>query len=173
MKNNKTILIIFVLIIILGLFVYLFYFKNKNVQPINNPVTPLNSLVTYNNTDYGFTFSLPNDWKGYTIVKNTWQGSPINTTTAETGPKIIIRNPKWTTAVPYEDLPILIFTTSQWNSYVAENFSIGAAPIKASELARNNKYVFALPARWDFDYSLGYQEAESIIQTNPLHSFNL
>jgi len=33
--------------------------------------------------------------------------------------------------------------------------------------------VFALPPRWNFDYSEGYEEAESIVKTNPLKTFNI
>lgn len=143
------------------------------VQPTNG------SLVTYNNPDYGFTFSLPVDWKGYSIVQTTWHGTTHGATagtyipSSETGPTLSIRNPNWTPAVRYEDIPIFIFTIAQWNSYLAWNFSISAAPVLASELARNNKYVFALPSHWDFDVSKGYQEAENILNTKPLHPFNL
>jgi hypothetical protein len=80
----------------------------------------------------------------------------------------LIRNPKWTATAPYEDLPVLVFTLAQWDSYVAEKFSVSAAPIQATELARNNAYVFALPPRWDFDYSTGVKEAEDIIASKPL-----
>ncbi len=174
MKNIKIILVVLVLIIVFGFVAYLFYSKNQNTSPINNPVVPLYSTVIYNNTDYGFTFSLPNDWKGYLIVQSTWQGNPLKATaTKETGPKFLIRNPNWTSVVPYEDIPIMIFTIAQWNSYTAENFAVSAAPIPASELARNNRYVFALPPRWDFDYSEGYAEAENILKSNPIKAFNI
>lgn len=134
---------------------------------------PNEPLVTYNNSDYGFTFSLPSDWKGYSIVKSAWNGYSQTKATTETGVTLIIRNPKWTSGHHYEDIPIMIFTTSQWNSYLAEDFHTSAAPFNASELAHNNRYVFALPPRWDYDFSQGYQEAENILSTKPLHPFNL
>jgi hypothetical protein len=31
--------------------------------------------VVYNNKQYGFSFTLPASWKGYTIQTTTWQGS--------------------------------------------------------------------------------------------------
>ena len=148
------------------------YFKVNGNQLIEI-ANPNNTSILYNNTQYGFTFSLPADWQGYSIVKNTWVGTALTNATATTGPKLIIRNPRWTSSAHYEDIPILIFTLSQWNAYRAESFSISAAPIPASELGHNNTYVFALPPRWDYDYSLGYQEAENIIIGNPLHAFNL
>ena len=141
------------------------------LSEVPNPNT---APVTYKNNDYGFTFTLPADWDGYTIVKNTWNGNNlVATTTKQTGVTLLIRNPKWTSATHYEDIPVMVFTIAQWNSYAAGNYAVSAAPISATELGRNNRYVFALPPRWDFDYSLGYQEAESIVQSNPLHPFNL
>jgi hypothetical protein len=174
MKNNKKILSVLILVIILGFVAYLFYSKNKDVSPTDNSTILPDSALTYKNIDYGFTFSLPDDWKGYSIVQNTWQGNPLTTATAnETGPKLLIRNPKWTPAVHYEDIPIMIFSLAQWNSYTAGNFAVSAAPINASELARNNSYVFALPPRWDFDYSEGFAEAENILKSNPLKVFDI
>ena len=169
---NKKILIAGIIIVVAFSAGMYFFYSSRN----DNPVlvnTPSNTNITYKNTDYGFNFSLPASWQGYTIVKETWNGTPLTNTLVQSGTKLLIRNPKWTTLAPYEDLPILVFTTSQWDSYLAENFSIGAAPIKASELARNNTYVFALPARWDFDYSLGYKEAQDIIKNNPIQGFNV
>lgn len=183
---NKNILIITLFTIVA--FGAAMYFLNNLATPISSTPTPTSTStsITYTNTDYGFTFTLPASWQGYQIVKNSWTGTMIAhaginvnvginspAPIAPTGPKLLIRNPKWTTAVPYEDMPILVFTTAQWNSYVAEDFSVSAAPIMASELGRNNAYVFALPPRWDYDYSLGYKEAEDIIAVKPLHPFNI
>lgn len=175
MNIKKTIATLVILVIIIGSAAYLYNSKNQNTTPatIDNPATPVVTPLVYSNTNYGFNFSLPDDWQGYTIVENTWKGTTSKNVTAPTGPKLLIRNPKWTAAAPYEDLPILIFTIAQWNSYVAEDFYVSAAPFPAAELARNDKYVFALPPRWDFDYSLGFKEAEDIIASKPLHTFNL
>ena len=174
MKKNKIILIILLLIIMLGFFVYFLYPKNQNTSPLNNSEAPVNTSVTYTNNDFGFTFSLPDDWKGYSTIQNTWQGhSSTNGNIIETGPTILLRNPNWTSLVHYEDIPIMIFSLDQWNSYTTGDFSISAAPFNASELARNNSYVFALPPRWDFDYSKGYEEADSILKNNPLKAFDI
>jgi Immunoglobulin-like domain of bacterial spore germination len=173
MKNKKIALSVLILIVVLGCATYFFYAKNKNSSPTDKIVVPLDSAVVYNNADYGFTFSLPVDWKGYSIVQNTWQGDSLTGAVVnETGPKLLIRNPKWTSALYYEDIPIIIFTLAQWNSYTAGNFAVSAAPIPATELGRNNFYVFALPPRWDFDYSQGFKEAENILASHPLKTFN-
>ena len=175
MKNTKTIsiLIVVVSLMVLGLVGYLLSEKNKEIVPVNEP-TASSTAVVYNNSDYGFTFSLPESWEGYSIVKNTWEGNPLTATSIkQTGAKLSIRNPKWTSALPYQDIPVMVFPVAQWNSYIAGNFSVGAAPILASELGRNNLYVLALPARWNFDYSEGYLEAESILKSNPLKTFDV
>jgi Immunoglobulin-like domain of bacterial spore germination len=164
--NQKTLAPILIIIVILGAILYFFYPFSKDAPPVT--VAPNPTTITYKNADYGFNFSLPISWQGYSIIKDTWKGNILKGKVAQSGPKLLIRNPKWTNSSPYEDIPILIFTISQWNSYTAEDFSISAAPIQASELARNNKYVFALPPRWNFDYSTGYEEAENIILSKPL-----
>jgi hypothetical protein len=168
--NKKTItwLVVLVLLIIGGV-AFAVYYAGKS--PDNGATSSAEELI-YKNTDYGFTFSLPNNWQGYSVIQDTWQGTALTSAVAPTGPKLIIRNPKWTEAAHYEDIPILVFTIVEWNSYTAEDFSVSAAPIQASELARNSTYVFALPPRWDFDYSLGYEEAENIIAGKPLQAFD-
>ncbi|MCX6754284.1 MAG: hypothetical protein NTU81_00440 [Candidatus Nomurabacteria bacterium] len=172
MKNKILILVIVLLLIVAGSIAYLFYFKN--IKPVLSPVVNINPAIEYNNTEYGFSFALPDDWKGYSIIQNNWEGNPLNNSSSkEIGPKIIIRNPNWTSTLPYEDIPIMIFTLKQWNSYLAEDFSVGAAPIPAIELARNNAFVLALPARWNFDYSKGFEQADSIIKSNPIKVFNV
>lgn len=172
MKNNKIFSIVLIVVIVLGLVTYLLYFKNKNASSVNEPVTPVTDSVVYDNTEYGFTFSLPGSWRGYSVIKNTWDSNPlVATSTKQAGPKLLIRNPAWTSNDPYQDIPILVFTLAQWNSYIAEDFTVSAAPIQASELARNNLYVFALPPRWDFEYNKGYEEAQNIVKSNPIKAY--
>ena len=36
------------------------------------------------------------------------------------------------------------------------------------ELGRNSKYVFALPARYNFAFPTGFEEVEDILAGNPL-----
>ena len=171
--NNKTVLIIFVLIVTLCFAVYLAYFKNQNTPPIPAQDISLNDPIIYTNVEYGFNFTLPSNWQGYSIIKENWKGTALTGTSTQSGPKLLIRNPKWTASAPYQDLPILVFTITEWNAYTAEQFAISAAPIEATELARNNRYVFALPPRWDFDYSLEYKEAQDIMAGNPLQPYNV
>ncbi len=60
--------------------------------PIATPTTA--SSISYDNTKYGFTFTLPLSWTGYTLVNETWQGLSVETVVVvETGPLISIRHP--------------------------------------------------------------------------------
>jgi hypothetical protein len=133
------------------------------------------SSITYTNNIYGFEFSLPADWQGYTIVTSTWNGNgdeacPAKGCPAVTGPEILIRNPQWTKAVPWQDIPILVFTHSEWNAVASGTLITSAAPIPPSELGENANYIFALPPRYDYAYPDGWQEVESIIASQPLHA---
>jgi hypothetical protein len=132
--------------------------------------------IEYRNTDYGFTFSLPESWKGYSIVRQQWEGFPNNNTTGSAdqpvyGPEILIRHPKWTSSHPRQDIPIMVFTLAQWAQVQKETLTVGAAPIPPSELGRNAKYVFALPARYNYAFPTGYEEVEKILEGKPLHGF--
>lgn len=171
--NQKTLIPLAIITVALGAILYFFCLSPRDTPVVAGDPDSSSSLIIYKNTKYGFNFSLPTDWQGYSIIEDTWKGFPLKNTAVQTGPKLLIRNPKWTAAMPYEDLPILVFTISQWNMYLAEDFSVSAAPIRASELARNNKYVFALPPRWDFDSSAGYKDAQDIIVGKPLQAFDV
>lgn len=172
MENTNTILVLLALVVILSGAFYFVFLKDGALGSTTGGVN--NSALTYSNTEYGFTFALPETWKGYSVVPERWSGSIIKVGTAsESGPRLLIRNPKWTAIKHYEDIPVLVFTIKQWDSYLAENFAVSAAPILATELARNNKFVFALPPRWNYDYSEGHVEAESIVNSNPLKGFNI
>jgi hypothetical protein len=136
--------------------------------------TILSLPLTYNNSDYGFKFSLPADWQGFTTLTQTWTGTPLQGSQYKatiTGPEILIRNPNWTSANPYEDIPVMVFTPAEWTEIQKETLAVSAAPIPPSELGQNAKYVFALPARYDFDYKTGYQEVEQIMASNPLMGY--
>ncbi|MDA8227701.1 MAG: hypothetical protein M0T74_08350 [Desulfitobacterium hafniense] len=127
--------------------------------------------TVYRNIQYGFSFSLPKTWKGYSIVTTQWEGLAIGSSQiVETGPLISIRHPQWTTDNPRQDIPIMVFTLTQWNSLQQEKFHIGAAPSGPSELGRNASYVFALPARYNFAFLAGFEEVEDILKNNPLQA---
>ncbi|WP_366924904.1 hypothetical protein MFMK1_001567 [Metallumcola ferriviriculae] len=135
--------------------------------------TAQDSLV-YRNTEYGFSFDLPASWKGYSIITDKWEGLAIGgNQTVETGPMISIRHPLWTSENKRQDIPVMIFTLDQWNSLQQDEFHIGAAPIRPSELGRNNGYVFALPARYNYAFPTGYEEVDQIFNNKPLKTENI
>lgn len=132
-------------------------------------------LIVYRNNHYGFTFSLPKSWEGYTIVTDQWEGVSLKGakkgSVVEKGPILSIRHPEWTSRKPRQDIPIMIFTVEQWKSLQQGKISVGAAPVGPTELARNSRYVFALPARYNYSFLEGYEEAERILEGNPLTPF--
>lgn len=126
--------------------------------------------ITYVNDNYGFTFTLPISWQGYTLIESTWNGMDVASgKQTETGPLLSIRHPGWTQDTPRQDIPIMIFTLAQWDAVKNETLSVSAAPIPPRELGRNSTYVFTLPARYNYAFPEGYQEVEDIIAGEPLN----
>ncbi|MDH8679769.1 hypothetical protein QE109_16545 [Fusibacter bizertensis] len=124
----------------------------------------------YDNSTYGFKFTLPGTWEGYTVIEDVWTST--STDIDQSGPQIILRNPLWTETEVTQDIPILVFTHEQWADVLDEKFNVSAAPIPPSMLGENDAYVFALPARYNFAYPKGYEEVESILEGNPLVTYN-
>jgi len=132
------------------------------------PSTPDTSgWQTYTNTQFGFSFTLPASWIGYTIIQDKWESNTA-TQAPLIGPVISIRHPQWTTQTPRQDIPIMVFTIKLWAQLQQEEFHIDAAPVLPSELGRNAHYVFALPGRYNYTLLPGYEEVEQILQTRPL-----
>jgi hypothetical protein len=150
---------------------------STEVSTSHSATTQSATSVEYRNTEYGFMFSLPAGWKGYSIVAQKWQGFPMdtgNTSPSTTsngifGPELLIRHPQWTSQNPRQDIPIMVFTIAQWDLVEQAKLVVSAAPIPPSELGRNATYVFALPARYNYAFPTGYQEVEKILEGTPLH----
>lgn len=137
-------------------------------------IAPAVTSLEYKNSQYGFRFLLPITWKRYTVTTSPWKGYAVDSrreVPTENGPTISIRHPLWTTDVPRQDIPIMVFTTAQWDSLQQDEFHIGAAPIGPRELGRNNLYVFALPARYNFAFPVGYEEVDTILGSNSFRAF--
>ena len=177
---KRSLLIVLVLLLSISLFGCV---SEKNQTPVPTPVpapTPAPpqkeepTSTVYKNAEYGFSFTLPESWKDYSIVNDKWEGLSVGgaqgEAIVESGPMILIRHPEWTASNPRQDIPIMIFTVNQWNLLQQDKFHIGAAPIGPSELGRNDQYVFALPARYNFAYPTGYEEVEDILKSNPLQT---
>jgi len=171
--NKPSLKIIFGSVLITLVFVAGYFWRvEKSAAPA---ISEQGATSTeYRNTQYGFSITLPKSWKGYSIVTTEWNGFAVgaegNVPFAQ-GPLISIRHPLWTKEVPRQDIPVMVFTLAEWNSLAKEEFHIGAAPIGPSELGRNAEYVFALPARYNFAFPIGFEEVDQIIQGKPLHAF--
>ncbi len=137
----------------------------QNTAPANSGATKSSSQtkggLVYTNKTYGFRFALPDSWKGYSIVVKSWSKGPL----------ILIRHPLWTEANPRQDIPIMVLTVAQWELVQEGKLSVSAAPIGPDELARNSKYVFALPPRYNFAFLPGYEEVGEILKRDPLQAF--
>ena len=129
-------------------------------------------VLIYENPRYGFSFTLPDSWQGYKVVSEAWEGLTLGegegARSVENGPLVLLRHPEWTVEEPRQDIPIMVFTLKQWDLLQEEKFSIGAAPVGPKELARNERYVFALPARYNYAFPVGYEEVEVILSGHPL-----
>jgi hypothetical protein len=133
------------------------------------PVPSAKQTIEYRNADYGFCFTLPASWSGYSIVSGNWEGFANGENGSQTvtkGPTIAIKNPD----AERQDIPIMIFTQSQWLAMQKGKFNVSAAPFPPSELGRNSRYVFALPARYNYAFPDGYEEVEKILSGKPLRA---
>ncbi len=132
---------------------------------------PFAAGVQYRNTQYGFSISLPESWRGYTIVTqqdDIWDIA--SGTIIGHFPRILVRHPLWTAQHPRQDIPIDIFTFAQWDKIVHEQYSVSAAPFPPLELVRNATYVFAVPARYNYAYQDGWQEVQSILDAQSVRA---
>jgi len=137
---------------------------------------PTHDRIVYRNSTYDFCVTLPASWTGYSIVTGEWTGEWIADSPRPAvglnlkGPKLLIRHPKWTASVPREDIPIMVFSLDQWKLVAAGQMSVSAAPYGPTELGRNEKFVFALPPRYDFDQREGVEEVVQLMNHLPLHA---
>lgn len=173
---NKKVLKYIVFLFLVVLIGTVYYFVSSKKLPKDGSIeTPISQseIPKYNNIEYGFSFSLPSSWIGYSIIVQNWEGNMIDSKVSSKviGPEVIIRHPLWTSVNQRQDIPIMIFTPSEWSLIEQEKLSLGAAPIGPSELGRNSNYIFALPARYNYAYPVGFEEVEKIIQSKPLSAF--
>jgi hypothetical protein len=144
--------------------------SSQTVRPgkENSAAESATDAIVYRNTKYGFAFSLPQGWKGYTIVMDSWEASDAQKGVVERGPIVSIRHPDWTKENPRQDIPIMVFTLRQWDSVEHSDFFMNGAAVRPSELGRNRKYAFALPPRFDDSDLAGLKEVEEILQRGSL-----
>ncbi len=180
-KDKVGLVIGILILIVIGAAIYFTPVKKPGTStptPTPSTPTPTPNLtgIYYKNDKYGFAISLPDSWKGYTIIDDEWDGDTIDAqgqvhTGTIHGPLISVRHPDWDYKAPRQDIPIMVFTIKQWNDMQADKFHIGAAPINPSELGRNKNYVFAVPARYNYAYLTGYEEVDQILKGDNFVAF--
>ncbi len=108
--------------------------------------------LRYHNAQYGLTFFLPASWKGYSVLIQEWD-APLYSADYQTevgrehGPIIVLRNPHWRVDDQYQDIPIMVFTRSQWPAVERQRcFPYAGGTI--GDLWHNRRYVFGLYNRY-------------------------
>src|SRR3989344_4209903 len=178
-KGFTKIILVVIIVILLGIVGYFAFVKKSEptaqqptsltqTQNLQSSPPSAPAAIEYRNNQYGFKFALPTSWKGYSIVTGEWEGyisgGSQGDVTTEKGSMISIRHPLWISQDPRQDIPIMVLTVNQWDSLQQDKFHIGPAPINSSELGCNSRYVFALPARYNYAFPTGYEEVEKILQ---------
>lgn len=140
----------------------------------STPAVTLSTPIEYRNAQYDFCVSLPEDWKGYSIIVGEWNGDLYNRWGGHdgypVGPKITIRHPQWTSRNPHQDIPIMVFTHAQWRLVQKEQLIVSAAPVGPGEVARNSKYVFSNPPRYNLGDLAGSKEVFELMSARPFHA---
>ena len=150
-----------------------FWFKNRpETQPIDStpvvatttvPISNTNEATStatttllYENTDFGFSLTLPRSWDGYKVA----------TGTVQYGRTITITPPSSIDEGTREFVPVLIYPIDKWTEWEKNNFEDypTAAPIGPTERARNKDYVFATAPRYNFGFGADTKVVEEIVE---------
>jgi len=89
--------------------------------------TKKSKSVVYANKKYGFRFSLPESWRGYSITIGEWEGGDGRTYQSyedvppQKGPFISIGHPRSTEGNPRQNILIMVFTKAQWQLVEEDN----------------------------------------------------
>ncbi len=126
--------------------------------------------VRYHNPRYGLTFFLPAEWRGHSILFRQ-QEAPLSSVDYQTQvgterwPVIVLRHPQWRAGDPYQDIPIMVFTRTQWDANKVQRFFSSAGGYDM-EIAHNDRYVFAVSSRFNWWELKGWEEAGRIVEAN-------
>jgi len=137
----------------------------------NGPKHPSALSICYHNKEYGLIVFLPESWQGYSVLVQKWEGItylPAKDASAVTahGPMIVLRHPRCRSDDRYQDIPIMVFTRSQWDSDKQGGFSTGAGGFD-EEMWHNQKYVFGMSSRYNAaDDVKGWKEVADIVEQN-------
>lgn len=130
---------------------------------------PSDAPLVYRNAEFGLMFYLPDTWRGYSVPVQQWQGHEYvpardEVVATDNGPIIVLRHPHWQASDRYQDIPISVFTRSQWETHHAGTIGAGGVDL---EVGHNAKFVFAVHSRFNADDSInGWKEATEIVERN-------
>ena len=83
------------------------------------------------------------------------------------GPIIVLRHPQWKADDPRQDIPIMVFTRSQWEACGHDGRFFPYAGGVIYEMRHNRKYVFGIYSRYNAADSVkGWKEAAGIVEWN-------
>ena len=139
---------------------------------LNTPNHPSGLPLRYHNPQYGLGFSVPATWRGHSVLVQEWEGQTYSAAVdkvvvMERGPVIVLRHPQWKADAPYQDIPILVFTRSQWDALHLGKFwpSLYAGGAM-DEIWHNRKYVFGMSSRYNWGELKGSKEAADVVERN-------
>ena len=137
-------------------------------QPAGNSSS--GAVIAYVNWKYGFTFFLPESWRGFQALECQWSGDPDSHGVSEYGATISIREPLYTRISSGGEIPIMVFTKRQWRDVEAGNLNVSAGPFSPDVIGQNRKYVFAMQFRFDYDDLDSLENAREFFAQNPLRA---
>jgi len=131
---------------------------------------PADLPLRYHNAQYGLTFFLPADWKGYSVLIQEWNANLYSTNYQdvigpEHGPIIVLRHPQWKADDLCQDIAILVFTRRQWDFAKPQRLFVGAGGVEC-EISHNAKYVFGINSRHNWGELKGWETTGKIVQRN-------
>jgi hypothetical protein len=146
--------------------------KDKNKTTEKGTTAAIEYTLKYNNAQFGFDFLLPDSWKGFKIDNSKWEGRLLDEKDKDkqlvSGAMVTISHPKSKKDSPRQDIPIMVIPLETWELIIQEKLAIGAAPVPPEEIGRNKIFIFALPARYNFENLPGTDEVNEIMKNKPL-----
>jgi hypothetical protein len=133
---------------------------------------PYDLPLRYQRPQYGLTLYLPASWRGYSVLIQEWVSETYlpaadKTIVTDHGPMITLRYPQWKAGAPHQDIPILVFTRTQWDALHHGNLwpSLYAGGAM-DELWHSREYVFGISSRYNWGELAGSKEAAEIVERN-------
>jgi hypothetical protein len=134
---------------------------------------PSGLRLRYYDARSGLTFFLPTSWRNYSVSTQQMEDQGYSSSedkdiTVGYTPMITLRHPQWQASVPYQDIPILVFTRAQWdalhNGELWPSLFAGGLMV---ELWHSERFVFAMSNRYNWaDEMRGCKEVAKIVEQN-------